>query len=398
MSTSFSLSKREAASKVYVTQCATTADVNKRPHTIITQHHYNQRADILIPTDAYESALGSSPILNGEKCTRDWRYYHATTSLGSFLKPEFLNQHIKKDNCLVLSLAEIDTEDVYCIYEGVLRLSLRKDTYERVGLQGKASRFSKARFIVEMNLRSPNFLPGHKGFDKLIKATESSPLRHPIPFLICVFPSAGSSSSLSPLPDYFKATAYPQQYSITHIPNAVIVPPLSPFKSALALTGPSYNSISKSDIEVYIDEVVREGVLHILEWTSLLGLQSERIQFGRQIDPLLSTYSVFEDEGVEEIANPKIDKVTKISLEGFLTSRMTKDVFDELLKLLPPHSWAAITVYGFQDAPVSWASDEHSYLIGGENDYTIVIKPEEPGDRARCVLAFEVVGSNDSHN
>ncbi|KAJ8098256.1 ribonuclease P 40kDa subunit-domain-containing protein [Lipomyces tetrasporus] len=398
MSTSFSLSKREAASKVYVTQCATTPDVNKRPHTIITQHHYNQRADILIPTDAYESALSLSPILNGAKCTRDWRYYHATTALGSFLKPEFLNQHIKKDNCLVLSLAEIDTDDVYCIYDGVLRLSLRKDTYERVGLQGKASRFSKTRFIVEMNLRSPNFLPGHKGFDKLINATESSPLRHPIPFLICVFPSADFSSSLSPLPDFFKATAYPQQYTLTHIPNAVIVPPLSPFKSAIALTGPSYNSISRRDVGDYTDEVVREGLLHILEWTSLLGLESERIQFGRQIDPLLSTYSVFEDEGVEGIANPKIEKVTKISLDGFLTSRMTKHVFDELLKHLPPSSWAAITVYGFQDAPVSWASDEHSYLISGENDYTIVIKPEEPGDTARCILAFEVVGSNDSHN
>ncbi|KAK9345347.1 ribonuclease P 40kDa subunit-domain-containing protein [Lipomyces starkeyi] len=398
MSTSFSLSKREAASKVYVTQCTSTSDGNRRPHTIITNHHFNQRVDIIIPTDAYEGAVSLSPILNGRKCAEDWRYYHTTTPLGSFFKPEFMNQYIKKDNCLVLSLAEIDTEDVYCIYDGILRLSLRKETYERMGLQGKSSRFSKSRFYVERNLRSPNFLPGHKGFDKLVKAADNSPLRHPVPFLICVFSSADPSSSVPPLPDYFKATAYPQLYNFAHIPNPVIVPQLSPRNSAIKLAEPSYHPISKKDKEDYANEVIREGLLHILEWTSLLGLESERVQYRRMIDPLLSTYSVFHDEDAEGTMNPQTQKAAKICIEGFLTSKMTKQIFDDLLIYLPATSWAAMTVYGFQDAPVSWASDEHSYLIGGENDYTIVIRPEELGDAERSLLAFEVVGSNDSHS
>ncbi|KAK9369436.1 ribonuclease P 40kDa subunit-domain-containing protein [Lipomyces kononenkoae] len=393
MSTSFTLSKREAASKVYVTQCTTTSDVNRRPHIIITDHHFNQTVDIIIPTEAYESVAGLSPVLSGRKCREDWQYHHVTAPLGYFFKPEFLNQHIKKDNCLVLSLAEIDTEDVYCIYDGTLRLSLRKETYERVGLQGKASKFSKSRFNVEINLRSPNFLPGHKGFDKLIRAVDNSPLRHPVPFLICVFSSVDSSPIL---PDYFHATTYPQSYTCTHIPDAVIVPQLSPFRSAIKLAEPSYHSISKKDKEEYVDEVVKEGLLHILEWTSLLGLKSERIQFKKSIDSLLSTYSVFHDGDEEN--TPIGNKVTKISIQGFLTSKVTKQVFDDLIRYLPAKSWATMTVYGFQDAPVSWGSDEHSYLIGGENDYTIVIKPQEPGDAERSLLAFEVVGSNDSHS
>ncbi|KAK9237040.1 ribonuclease P 40kDa subunit-domain-containing protein [Lipomyces kononenkoae] len=398
MSTSFSLSKREAASKVYVTQCTAASDVNRRPHTTITDHHFNQTVDIIIPTDAYESIAGLSSILSGRKCLEDWRYYHVTAPLGYFFKPEFLNQYIKKDNCLVLSLAEIDTEDVYCIYEGTLRLSLRKETYERVGLQGKASKFSKSRFIVEINLRSTNFLPGLKGFDKLIGALDNSPLRHPVPFLICVFSSGECSSSPAILPDYFKATAYPQSYTRTHIPDAVIVPQLSPIKSAIKLAEPSYHSICKKDKEGYVDEVVKEGLLHILEWTSLLGLESERIQYNKTIDPLLSTYSVFHDENVEGTMPFCTDNITKISIRGFLTTKMTKQIFDDLLQYLPAKSWATMTVYGFQDAPVSWASEEHSYLMGGENDYAIVIKPLELGDTARSLLAFEAVGSNDSHS
>ena len=35
--------------------------------------------------------------------------------------------------------------------------------------------------------------------------------------------------------------------------------------------------------------------------------------------------------------------------------------------------WAALTVWGFEDAPVSWKSNEHGWLCSGDNGYTLVL-------------------------
>lgn len=41
----------------------------------------------------------------------------------------------------MLSRGRIDIDNVYSLNDGVLRLSLRKDTYEKSGLVGQPSRF-----------------------------------------------------------------------------------------------------------------------------------------------------------------------------------------------------------------------------------------------------------------
>lgn len=40
-------------------------------------------------------------------------------------------------------------------------------------------------------------------------------------------------------------------------------------------------------------------------------------------------------------------------------------------------AWAAVHVWGFQDAPVSWhgAMHGHGPMLGGENDYTVLLLP-----------------------
>jgi ribonuclease P/MRP protein subunit RPP40 len=35
--------------------------------------------------------------------------------------------------------------------------------------------------------------------------------------------------------------------------------------------------------------------------------------------------------------------------------------------------WVAVTVWGFQDTPVSWAEHEHGFLNSGDNGYTVVV-------------------------
>jgi len=40
-------------------------------------------------------------------------------------------------------------------------------------------------------------------------------------------------------------------------------------------------------------------------------------------------------------------------------------------------AWAAVHVWGFQDAPVSWHGAVHGHgpMLGGENDYTVLLLP-----------------------
>ena len=51
--------------------------------------------------------------------------------------------------------------------------------------------------------------------------------------------------------------------------------------------------------------------------------------------------------------------------------------------------WAALTVWGFADAPVSWGLQEHRFTLqGAENDYVVVVLPG-----GRCVLRYASCGS-----
>ncbi|KAK9465365.1 ribonuclease P 40kDa subunit-domain-containing protein [Lipomyces arxii] len=395
MSTSFSLVNKTAESKVYVSLSSPEAQLKK----IITEHHFNRRLEILLPSDIYDGQLQSLIELNGISFGTNSKYYHTTTSLGSFLKSEYLDPFIKQNNCLVLSLGSIDRDDVYCIYDGVLRLSLRKETFERAGLQGKLSSYSKSRYIVQFDLRRPSMVLGNKAFDRLVWATENSPLRQPVQFLVRTYLAAKSSSSLPELPVALNAVPYEPTCLISHYSDEVIVPPLYPNKSVLQFKASKYHSVDRRIRSEYAVEVLKEGLLHILEWTALLSVESERIQASNQIDPLLSTYQVFADDNDDE-NDPKRRscKVTKIAIEGFLGVDMVYDMFKSLQDRLPMISWAVFTVNGFEDAPVSWKSDEHSFLISGDNDYAIVIRPGRTANNDRSTIVYEIVGSADAHS
>lgn len=62
--------------------------------------------------------------------------------------------------------------------------------------------------------------------------------------------------------------------------------------------------------------------------------------------------------------------------------------------------WAAITVHGFENSPISWGANAHGSLNGGENGYTILRLPREgsAGEKSgRCII-YEVLGSQDEYS
>ena len=35
--------------------------------------------------------------------------------------------------------------------------------------------------------------------------------------------------------------------------------------------------------------------------------------------------------------------------------------------------WIAVTVWGFEDSPISWRTNEHGWFLSGDNHYTLLL-------------------------
>ena len=98
---------------------------------------------------------------------KNFASYHVECGLIKFLTAPFLDTFIKKGepkcydtifflqhtnteihlgDCTVLSKGKIDQQDISAIVNGVLYLSLCKNTYERAGLLGSRCKNNKDRF------------------------------------------------------------------------------------------------------------------------------------------------------------------------------------------------------------------------------------------------------------
>lgn len=79
--------------------------------------------------------------------------------------------------------------------------------------------------------------------------------------------------------------------------------------------------------------------------------------------------------------SPKPVDIASLRWEGLLPAASILDAItlcrDEVSRGACP--WAAVMVWGFVDAPVSWQGAEHGRgpIMGGENDYILLVLPED---------------------
>lgn len=127
----------------------------------------------------------------------------------------------------------------------------------------------------------------------------------------------------------------------------------------------------------------RELAIDVFEWFGMLACEASRISATDKVDPFYSVYAT------PDPCQPTT--VTKLSRTGFISSQEISSVMKQAVDSVSVGGmpWAAVMVWGFRDAPVSWRREEHGYLTGGENDYLVVFKPNN-----RC-LVFQALGSND---
>lgn len=62
--------------------------------------------------------------------------------LGAILESDFWNTYIKKGNVLLVSKGQLDADNIFTLNDGILRMSLDNEAYERAGLQGRQAKFA----------------------------------------------------------------------------------------------------------------------------------------------------------------------------------------------------------------------------------------------------------------
>ncbi|CDW98559.1 hypothetical protein, partial [Sporisorium scitamineum] len=174
---------------------------NRRLDRLVEAHPFNRSLELILPSvveasdESNDSSTQLPPLVRSliakvEQIASSHKSYRARIPLSLLLDPIFVTAYIKTGSLIALSDVSgapgysPHLEDSVCIDgQGTLVLSLCKDTYQTLGLTGRASHFSRlasgraadrtsgpdSRFIVELPLLSPSFVPGKKGFQQALE-------------------------------------------------------------------------------------------------------------------------------------------------------------------------------------------------------------------------------------
>lgn len=307
-------------------------------------HPFNYAIDLVLPGSAPHvhtairaAAQRASPSI-------------ARVSAALFLEPSFVANYIRTGSLYALSTAALDSDDALCLDgNGMLILSLTKDTYQTLGLVGRPSRFSygasgrcgdrksgaMARYIVELPLLAPSFVPGKRGYERALhclRAWDARREQHTSApswtVLLAWTPPENMSGQTRPsnvqVPPPCTQRAVPIDVHAQHVPDAWV---------------PDWHTGATDDA----------SLLAMLEWGGLAALASPRIRtFSEQITPVAS-YAL--------PAPCSAGEYTHISLRGFIAPQVACEALAAARMWSDKHErWSFVSTTGFADAPIAWQS------------------------------------------
>ncbi|KAI1467678.1 ribonuclease P 40kDa subunit-domain-containing protein [Daldinia caldariorum] len=315
-----------------------------KPWSTLLSQDFVYKVDLILPAELTQLVKDK---LIGDP-SRAPVFYKVIMKLGQVLEGDFFTEYIKIGNIMMLSEGRIDSENVFSLKEGVLTMYLDKETYERAGLVGrphgvKGKRGLKPRWIVQFDLRSPSMLHGKKGFDRLAYACKNV-FNAPVTWLF-------HNLSKTPVPDPL-SRHYPVKY--TSYPK--ISEDISAKMPSLKPPATILSNQSRLDLDEFATD--------LYEWLSLVRLDSPRINVDDKIDPYLSSYAVPGD--LDDLSEGKL---CRISWQGFVPPRWTRQTLVDVILALPAKSWFSLSTTTF-------ARD----IIGDSADCTIFRPPNASGE------------------
>lgn len=317
----------------------------------IKDHPFNFMLETFIPNCRNEEAnlnyIGSS------------KYFEARIQISSLIHKAFIEAFIKRGTLQLLSChSKIDDEDVISLSpSGHLVLHLTKQSYQQLGIDGKPSAYnvkkgSQSKYVVEIDLTKPFFQPGKKNYEN---ARNCFAERH-TQYYNVMFTWTPMDESIAPVSvcRYFQSIGYKckemdVELSSQDMPSVVTCPVLNP------------HHIS--------DET--EGCADYLDLWEWLGAVSCDVNVRekdnmKDEDLYVSTYTCPQP-------HQHIQGVFRETVTGLISITDILSRLEHLREHSPAHGWCVLTVHGFTDAPVSWGSKEHGFLMDGDNIYSIVL-------------------------
>ncbi|XP_033626617.1 ribonuclease P protein subunit p40-like [Asterias rubens] len=345
---------------------------NSRHTACIRDHFFNHAVEIFLP------GLASEP--DGIKVANpDHQMYYIIKKLPlvEIVNEEFIQTFLKTGSFYGLSIGHIDTHSVAAILPtGKLILSVSKDLYEELGLEGKPCQFEKPRKVtkynVEINLTAESFCKGKKHYERVQWCLKER-LDMTFDILLAWQPN-DTTKSLDPLSTFWNnkyECHQVEQKQHRLIMRDLTIPVID---SSMFTTSPSKsskehlttNGSGQRDEDCQIRSCEASEVY---EW---LGAIACECKCSDSCDGFVSNYVCPTPS--QKVAGALCQRWT-----GFITPDTILNMLDalriEIERGFMP--WASLTVHGFQDSPVSWSTKEHGFHKFGDNLYTFFIFPNE---------------------
>ncbi|XP_028659781.1 ribonuclease P protein subunit p40 isoform X2 [Erpetoichthys calabaricus] len=264
------------------------------------------------------------------------------------VEQQFIDRFVKKGSVYALSYnTQIDQDNTVALLPtGTLILSVDKDTYEELGLEGKSSQYShKAvmRYVITVDLKS--LVPGTAKNKRVMWALKEK-LLVKCDFLI-MWNSPGDE-------DFSLSTHFEKYQCKEHAPAV----------STKVLRDLPYPVIQSCDLRGNPEKSCDAS--EFMEW---LGAVTSEIECNNEASNFLSTFCCPEPSSVME-------KAYLCTVTGFLLPENICKLLEQLCHYFDEPKfaqWTSLTVHGFADSPVSWGSAEHGFHKGGENFYNFVV-------------------------
>ncbi|KAL5000515.1 ribonuclease P 40kDa subunit-domain-containing protein [Aspergillus recurvatus] len=351
--------------------------IKKSPFSAILGNHFIHTVEVTMSKEVYssiESALDSK--------LQKLRYARLSMTLSSLIEGDFFNTYIKTGNILMISEGRSGLDNVFTLKEGVLKLELGKEEYEKSGLTGKPVRtggkkHAKERFVIELNLRLPSMLHGKKSFQRIEWAFKNV-LNKPTTWLF--FDLGTESTGVGEDDPSLKGNN----------PEVIPCEPALTFHNNIAT--PSFSDL---DTTTQSESDLRNICGEVSEWLAMVSLCSQRVSANDDIDPYLCRYDAPEIGDIEAKATDLIS----LKWRGFIPPHWIMQLFITLFRETAPRfcktpGWFALSANTFgRDA------------IEGKDGYTIMALPvggesTSQGDEdakaktIRHFICWEYVGSS----
>eukprot|EP01127_Copromyxa_protea_P024693 TRINITY_DN9850_c0_g1_i1.p1 TRINITY_DN9850_c0_g1~~TRINITY_DN9850_c0_g1_i1.p1 ORF type:complete len:349 (+),score=44.12 TRINITY_DN9850_c0_g1_i1:125-1048(+) len=280
-----------------------------------------------------------------EHCPPSDTFYLIKGPLVALLGPDFLSKYAKGLSAILVG-SHIDRGIALCFLPtGKLILSLDKDSYETLGLSAAKAKYptkGEGRWTVNLDLTAKSFVPGRNLYDRVVSCLEE---RFGDVELL-VFSETNDTTKRIEFPDEITAKEYTLQ-TLSEVWEDLSIPRLS----------------AETTID---DEFLTEmnnwiGALHNNITDYLIPNKAQDL-FASSFLPVLETET---GTGTSFTWKGIIPPSFVLKQLNFLRQQVDSGA-------LP---WASLTVWGFEDTPISWRECQHFHSISGENDYSFLILP-----------------------